>query len=219
MPYQPPSSAKPFTLSIPDSDLNDFKTLLKLSPLAPQTYENQHTDRRYGLPHEWLANAKAHWLNTYDWRAHEAHINSFPNYTIPIESLSIHFIGFFSDQADAVPIIFMHGWPGSFIEFLPMLELLRERYPEGKGCPWHVVVPSLPGYTLSERPGKESDWGMGDTARVMDGLMRELGFNKYLAQGGDVGSFIAHILALTSENCVGVHCESCLFSLFSLFFS
>jgi len=205
MPYQLPSSAKPFTLSISDSDLDDFKTLLKLSKLGPLTYENQQSDRRYGITQEWLSTAKEHWLTKYDWRAQEAHINSFDNYTLSIEDLSIHFIGLWSDKHDAIPLIFMHGWPGSFIEFLPILGMLRERYPEGKGMPYHVVVPSLPGYTLSEGGPKDKDWTMEDAARVMDTLMKELGFEKYIAQGGDVGSFIAHILALTSDSCVGVH--------------
>lgn len=204
MPYSIPDSVKPFTLNVPENDFLEFKQLLQVSKLGPLTWEGQQEDRRFGVTRKWLAETKDYWLNKYDWRAHEKHINSFPNYTMSIEGLTVHFIGLFSEQKDAIPIIFMHGWPGSFIEFLPMCTLLRQKYSKAD-LPYHVIVPSLPGYTLSSGGPLDRDWTVPDTARVLDQLMKNLGFNKYLAQGGDVGSFVGTVMSTTFDSCVGVH--------------
>lgn len=123
-----------------------------------------------------------------------------------IDSIDVHFVALFSEKKDAVPIILMHGWPGSFIEFLPMLELVRKQY-EKQNLPYHLVVPSLPGYTLSHGLPIDKNWTMEDTAVIMHKLMTNLGFEKYLAQGGDVGSFEAKLLANEQDACVGIHCK------------
>lgn len=209
MAYTPPSSAKPFTLNIPDKEFSEWKQLLELSKIAPETWEGSHEDGRYGVSRGWLIDAKDYWLNQYDWRAQEKHINSFPNYKIKIEDIDVHFIGLFSEKKDAIPIIFMHGWPGSFIEFLPMLGLIRDKY-AAKDLPYHIIVPSLPGYTLSSGGPLDRDWTPTDSARIMDKLMKELGFSKYLAQGGDVGSFLGTIMVTTYDSCVGLHCTQLL---------
>ncbi|KAJ4358329.1 uncharacterized protein N0V89_002911 [Didymosphaeria variabile] len=204
MTYTPPSSARPFTLHIPDQELSEWRQLLELSKLGPKTYENQQEKEDFGVTYKWLSAAKDHWLNTYSWRAQESHINSFPNYKMTIGEITVHFVALFSQRRDAIPILFMHGWPGSFIEFLPMLELLQKRY-EGKESPYHIVVPSLPGYTLSSGGPLERDWTMKDSAEVMEKLMRNLGFDKYFVQGGDVGSMLCRLMAPSYESVVGVH--------------
>jgi microsomal epoxide hydrolase len=205
MSYSPPATAKPFTLNIPDSDLLACRQLLSLSPLGPKTFENTQDKENYGVSYDWMSKAKDYWLNTYSWRDQEKHINSFPNYKMQIEDVELHFIALFSSNKDAIPIIFMHGWPGSFIEFLPVLGLIRKKY-EGKEMPYHIIVPSLPGYTLSARTPLDKDWSMQESCRILDQLMKNLGFEKYIAQGGDVGSFLAMIMALTHDSCVGIHC-------------
>ncbi|KAI4953675.1 hypothetical protein J4E91_002523 [Alternaria rosae] len=204
MSYSPPDSAKPFTLNVSDQDVSEWRQLLQLSKLAPETWEGQQEDRRFGVSRKWLSDAKDYWLNKYDWRAQEKHINSFPNYKMQIEDVDMHFVALFSEKKDAIPIIFMHGWPGSFLEFLPMLALIKEKY-SAKDLPYHIVVPSLPGYTLSTVQSIEKDWTMADSARVMHQLMLNLGFNKYLAQGGDVGSFTAQLMSTTYDSCLGLH--------------
>jgi microsomal epoxide hydrolase len=206
MSYSPPSSAKPFTLNISDQEISDWRQLLQLSKLGPNTYENTQKKENFGVTKEWLSNAKDYWLNKYDWRAQEKNINSFDNYKMNIESIDLHFIAIFSEKKDAVPIVFMHGWPGSFVEFLPMLALIKEQYSK-KDLPYHIIVPSLPGYTLSAGLPTDKNWTMEDSARVINTLMTNLGFEKYLAQGGDVGSFEARILAQTQDECVGIHCK------------
>ena len=203
MSYSPPSSAKPFTLNVPIEAIEDWRQLLKLSKLAPETWEGSQEDRRYGVTRKWLAETKEYWLNTYDWRAEEKRINSFPNYRMQIDGVDLHFVALFSENKDAVPIQFLHGWPGSFIEFLPMLEVIKKQY-SAKDLPYHIIVPSLPGYPLSSRP-TDKDWSIEDSSRVLNQLMLNLGFEKYIAQGGDVGSFNARVLAQNYDACVGIH--------------
>jgi pimeloyl-ACP methyl ester carboxylesterase len=203
MSYSPPSSAKPFTLNIPDQDLDDWRQLLKLSKLPPQTWEGSQEDRRYGVTHKWLSETRDYWLNTYSWRDEEKRINSFPNYRMQINGVDLHFVALFSEKKDAVPIQFLHGWPGSFIEFLPMLDLIRKQYPSAKELPYHIIVPSLPGYTLSTRP-TDREFSMEESVTVLNQLMVNLGFSKYIAQGGDVGSFCARIAAQNHDECVGI---------------
>lgn len=126
MSYSPPDSAKPFTLNISDQDLSEWRQLLQLSRLPPDTWEGRQEDRRFGVTRKWLSETKDYWLNQYDWRAAERHINSFPNYKMQIQDVDLHFVALFSEKKDAIPIILMHGWPGSFIEFLPILSILKK---------------------------------------------------------------------------------------------
>lgn len=213
-----PSGAKgkpePFKLNVSDTELSDFKTLLKLSPVAPETWENKTSTREagkyFGVTRDWLVNAKQTWLETFDWREHEAYINSFPNFKIPItaglnEPLSIHFAALFSEKKDATPVIFLHGWPGSHLEFLPMLDLLRTKY-TAETLPFHAIVPSLPGYTLSSGPPAGQDFTTMDAARVLNQMMIDLGFGSgYIAQGGDVGYFLCRQLSVAHDECKAIH--------------
>ncbi|KAK4981979.1 hypothetical protein LTR50_007860 [Elasticomyces elasticus] len=200
---------KPFKANIEEEKLSEFKQLLKLSKLGPVTYENQQEDRRYGVTRQWMKNAKEHWETKFDWRKQEEHINSFPNYTIPIKDddgheFTVHFVALFSEKEDAVPIGLYHGWPGSFLEFLTVLELLKSKY-SPSDLPYHIIAPSLPGYAYSSSPPLDKDWTTGDTGRIMHKLMLELGFDSYLAQGGDIGSFVARYLAVKYDECKGMH--------------
>ena len=202
--------AEPYTLHIPDQDIDDFKVLLKASKIGPDTYENHVSGRGLGISKQWLIDAKDAWLNDYDWRRQEERINSFPNFTIPVHDqqsgdFSIHFIGLFSTRSDAVPVIFMHGWPGSFMEFLPILGMLSKKYtPET--LPYHVVVPSLPGFAMSSGPPLDKDFTLLDAARVLNQLMINLGFGSgFIAQGGDIGSMLSRILSLQHDECKAFH--------------
>lgn len=186
MTYSPPSSAKPWTLNIPDQDLSEWRQLLQLSKIGPTTYENTQKENNFGVTKEWLSNAKDYWLNTYDWRAEEKYINSFDNFRMQVDEIDLHFVALFSEKKDAIPIVFMHGWPGSFIEFLPMVDIIRKQY-EKKNLPYHIIVPSLPGYTLSAGLPTDKNWTMEESAKIIHKSLRNLGFEQYLAQGGDVG--------------------------------
>lgn len=219
-----PASAKlqpkPFKAHVDDEKLKHMKELLKLSPIGPAVWENtskdqgenlmSNTQRRHGMRRDWLSNAKDHWLNKFDWRQHEDYINSFPQYTVPVTdddgiTLDIHFMALFSEKADAVPIAFYHGWPGSFLEFLKVFELLRKRY-SPKELPFHVVAPSLPGYAYSSGPPVDVNYNLEKASSAMNNLMIGLGFSSgYLAQGGDLGAFVSRIQAAKYDTCKSMH--------------
>lgn len=201
---------EPLTLHVPETDLSEFRELVKLSKVGSSTWWNRQNDPQYGVSREWLIQAKEAWLNNFDWRKHEAYINSFPNFKIPIEDpetgrINIHFAALFSARRDAIPVIFLHGFPASFTEFLPMMELLADKYtPEN--LPYHIIVPSLPDYGLSGSSSKDIEMGVDQAARLMNQLMLELGFSDgYVAQGGDLGSMIARVMSVSYKQCKALH--------------
>lgn len=150
-------------------------------------------------------------------------MNSFPQFTTEIEGLTVHFAALFSQREDAVPIALLHGWPGkyilcpskhtcqpalisytgNFVEFYPILQLFSEEY-SPETLPFHLIVPSLPGYTFSSGPPLDRDFGLVDIARVVDQLMKDLGFGSgYVIQGGDIGSFVGRVLGVSFDACKG----------------
>ncbi|ETI28018.1 hypothetical protein G647_00467 [Cladophialophora carrionii CBS 160.54] len=197
-------------VDIPQRDLDTLATLVKLAPLAPPTFENSlpGQNRRLGLPRDWLLAAKKYWETEFDWRKHEEHMNSFPHFKASIKdilgSFEVHFVALFSKRKDAIPILFLHGWPGSFLEFLPLLHILRSRY-SAEDLPYHLVVPSLPGYTFSSAPPLDHDFRADDAARIFDTLASVLGFESYMVQGGDVGGRVARIIAAEYPRCKTIH--------------
>ncbi|KAK4066313.1 uncharacterized protein Triagg1_8145 [Trichoderma aggressivum f. europaeum] len=187
-----PGKPEPFTMHVPEEKLSEFHELLKLSKVGPATWWNRHNDRRFGVSHEWLSQAKEIWLETFDWRQQEARINKFPNFKITVDDpesgeIEMHFLALFSSKMDAIPFIFLHGFPGSVFELLPMMELLLDKYTPAT-LPYHVIVPSLPNYGLSGSPNKNVEMTLDQAARIMHQLMIDLGFGEgYVAQGGDLG--------------------------------
>jgi microsomal epoxide hydrolase len=116
----------------------------------------------------------------------------------------VHFTGLFSKKFDAVPLVMVHGWPGSFLEFLQILSILKNRYtPET--LPYHVIIPSLAGFAFSSKPPMDRDFGIEDSTRLINTLMVQLGFGSgYVAQGGDLGSVVSRQLATDYEECKGM---------------
>ncbi|OOF96730.1 hypothetical protein ASPCADRAFT_206905 [Aspergillus carbonarius ITEM 5010] len=208
-----PSAARispvPFSVSIPAGQLADLKSLVQLSRIAPPTYENSQPDGRFGITSEWLSAMREKWLTEFDWPAFEARMNGFPQFTANIEGIDVHFAALFSEREDAVPVALLHGWPGSFVEFLPMLQLFREEF-SPETLPYHLIVPSLPGYTFSSGPPLDRNFGLADIARVVDQLMKDLGFGSgYVVQGGDIGAFVGRVLGVGFEACKAVHLNMC----------
>ncbi|KAF2025722.1 alpha/beta-hydrolase [Setomelanomma holmii] len=205
---------EPFELHIDEQKLQDLKTLLRLGPVAKETYENLQDDGshgKFGVSRKWIIDAKKYWETEFDWRKEEAHINSFPAFKTTIkddngDDYSVHFTALFSNNPDAIPIAFFHGWPGSFLEFFPLMTLLRSKYTPDT-LPYHIIVPSLPGYTLSSDPPLTRNWKVADTARIMHKLLLSLGFGSsgYLVQGGDIGSLVSRVIAATYPECRGMH--------------
>ena len=201
---------KQFTSHISEEKLQHFKKLLELSSIAPAVFENTNVGRRYGMKRDWLESAKKVWLNEFDWRKHEDRINSFPNFKASVKdskgnTIEIQFLALFSENPNAIPIAFFHGWPSSICEFLDLLDILKNRY-SPTDLPYHVVVPSLPGYAYSSGPPVETDYGIDMAAEALNNLLVGLGFGSgYLAHGGDLGSFVSRVLAMSYDACKGMH--------------
>lgn len=167
-----------------------------------------------------------HFLTSFRKKS-ESHINSFPHFTsivttpntpIPTPSSpnkpatisttqTVHFVALFSTNPSAIPVGLFHGWPGNFLEFLPILKLLKEKYPDSKDLPYHVIVPSLPGYAFSSPPPLDVDFDVGSVAAVMNQLMLDLGFGGgYVAQVGSPFLRFSYTCRLL-ESCPGSNCS------------
>ncbi|KAF5615446.1 epoxide hydrolase [Fusarium sp. NRRL 52700] len=199
---------KPFIVHHSDEQLQDFKIAIESAKLGPTTYENLQQNRQYGVTSEWLREAVTTWKD-FDWRKVEGQVNRFPNFTAEVDdngvSYTIHFMALFSNRDDAIPVLALHGWPGSFLEFLPIFSQLSAKY-SPQELPYHIIVPSLPGYAYSSAPPLDRDFRLENAANILDSLMVQLGFgNGYVAQGGDVGSKIARVLGGTFPRARAIH--------------
>ncbi|KAK0702453.1 Alpha/Beta hydrolase protein [Apiosordaria backusii] len=206
----------PFNINIPDNELNQLSNLLNIGVIGTPSFYNTHNitdspDYAFGATRDWLADTAHFWANDFDWRSHEKYWNSFPQFTINVTTPSdgqifnLHFAALFSQKQDAVPILFSHGWPSSWLDYLPMFELLTAKYtPET--LPYHIITPSIPDYGLSTRSNlTESELDFYTAAEALNGLMKGLGFDAYIAQGGDVGSGITAAIGATHDECKALH--------------
>ncbi|OBZ71114.1 putative epoxide hydrolase [Grifola frondosa] len=188
------ATEQPFKLSIPDSELDLLRRKLDLARLPDELDE---AGWEYGVPLADIRRLLARWKDSFDWRKAEAAMNEFPQFTRNIEvdgfgTLNIHYIHQKSTVENAVPLLFVHGWPGHFLEVRKMLPLLTTVSPVHPS--FHVVALSLPGYGFSEAPKKKGFAG-DQYAEVANKLMLALGYREYVVQGGDWGSLIARTLA------------------------
>ncbi|MFI1396457.1 epoxide hydrolase family protein [Streptomyces sp. NPDC020681] len=161
----------------------------------------------YGASLPYLHSLAEYWRTAYDWRKHEAQLNELPQFTTEIDGAQVHFLHVRSPEPDALPLVLTHGWPGSVVEFLDVIGPLSDPRAHG-GDPadaFHLVVPSIPGFGFSG-PTKEAGWNASRVARAWAELMRRLGYEKYGAQGGDLGAIISPTLGRTAPDAVvGVH--------------
>ncbi|OLT23892.1 epoxide hydrolase [Actinomadura sp. CNU-125] len=193
-----------FKLDVPQRDLDDLRGRLD-RVRWPDELPGVGWDR--GVPLARMKELVEYWRTGYDWRAQEARINGFPQFTTEIDGADVHFFHVRSPEPDALPLIVTHGWPSASADFLDMIGPLTDPRAYG-GDPadaFHVVVPSLPGFTLSG-PTRETGWDVGRIARAWAELMERLGYTRYGAQGGDWGWPISTGLAgVVPERVVGVH--------------
>ena len=148
-----------------------------------------------------------YWANEYDWRKVEAKLNSYPNFITEIDGLDIHFIHVRSKHENALPLIVSHGWPGSIIEQLKIIEPLTNPTAHGGSASdaFHVVIPSMPGYGFSGKP-TSTGWGPERIARAWDVLMKRLGYTRYVAQGGDWGAVVVDEMGVQApQGLLGIH--------------
>jgi len=196
---------EPFTLQVPDHVLADLKERLTRTRLPEN--EPKGTPWRYGTSLAYMRNVIAHWRDSYDWRKWEARINAFSHYKTTIGGKKIHFILERGSGDNPMPLLITHGWPGSFVEFLDIIEKLAhpERFGGDVRDAFTVVAPSLPGYGFSDPP--DAPIGPRDIAPIWSTLMTEvLGCERYVAQGGDWGAIITSWLALDHpKNLAAIH--------------
>ncbi len=194
----------PFTLHVPDAEIADLKARLARTRLPDQAPDAPWA---YGTDVNYLARLLAYWRDGFDWRAQEARLNAFPQIMVEIDGIGVHALHVPGVGPAPVPLLLLHGWPGSVFEFLDIIPRLTDpaRFGGDPADAFTVVAPSLPGYGLSFRPGQKR-FGVGAMADVMAKLMTVLGYDRFAAQGGDWGATISTKLALDhAERLIGVH--------------
>lgn len=194
------SAVQPFTLAVPQAQLDDLNTRIDLT-----RWPDRETvaDWSQGTPLEVLKDLLGYWRRGYDWRACEARLNGLGQFKTEIQGLEVHFLHVRSPRKDAVPLIITHGWPGSVIEFMGVIEELAN--PADGGLAFHVVAPSLPGFGFSGKP-TETGWGVPRIAQAWGELMARLGYDRWLAQGGDWGSAVTTAIGVMQvPGCMGIH--------------
>ncbi|RCS62684.1 epoxide hydrolase family protein [Microbacterium sp. JB110] len=191
-----------------DADLDDLRARLAAARLPErETIVRSAPDPRrwdQGVPLAVLEDLVDYWRTGYDWRSFEARLNEIGQYRTIIDGLGMHFLHRRSERADATPLILTHGWPGSIAEFVDVIDELAD--PKEQGMPaLHVVVPSLPGFGYSDKP-TETGWGVERIASAWVQLMGRLGYNRFVAHGGDWGGNITAILGGSfPDHVLGIH--------------
>ncbi|MUV14934.1 epoxide hydrolase family protein [Noviluteimonas gilva] len=199
-----PTGIRPFHYKASDTDLAELKRRIK-STRWPE--KEGVDDDSQGVQLATMQQLAKYWAESYDWRKIEARLESLPQFITNIDDLDIHFIHVKSKHENALPIIVTHGWPGSIIEQLKIIEPLTDPTAHGGTADdaFHVVIPSMPGYGFSERPGKIG-WDPAHIAIAWDVLMKRLGYDKYVAQGGDWGAIVTDYLgAQAPAGLLGIH--------------
>ena len=193
-----------FSVRVPDEDIDEMRRRIAATRWPS---EELVADRSQGVQLATIQELARYWTNDYDWRRCEARLNALPQFKTEIDGVDIHFIHVESAHEDALPLIMTHGWPGSVIELLETIGPLTDPTAHG-GRPedaFHLVLPSIPGYGFSDEP-TELGWGPIRIGRAWDELMRRLGYARYVAQGGDVGSQVTDAMGrLGLDGLIGIH--------------
>jgi epoxide hydrolase len=198
-----------FRINVPDATLKDLNERLARTRFPS---EIEQSGWEYGTNLAYLKELVAYWRTKYDWRKQERALNQLPQYTTTIDGVLIHFVHQRSSQANAIPLVMIHGWPGSFFEFTKVIGPLTEPTAFGGSAAdaFHVVAVSLPGYGFSGKP-RSSGYSPTRIARIVAQLMARLGYTRYGAQGGDWGGSIVRQLGLVDrEHLIGLHSNMCL---------
>lgn len=198
------SAIRDFQINIGEDALHDLR-----SRLAATRFPEAETpdDWSQGVPLSYAREIRDYWLNDYDWRTRQQIHNRYPQFQTEIDGLDIHFIHARSTVASARPLLITHGWPGSVVEFHKVIEPLIDPLNHGGRAEdaFHVVCPSLPGYGFSGKPAT-TGWGVEKIATSWNQLMQRLGYESYLAQGGDWGSAVTTAIGIQNlGQCRGIH--------------
>jgi pimeloyl-ACP methyl ester carboxylesterase len=194
----------PFKIEIPESALIDLSTRLASTRL-PEAETT--SDWSQGIPLAYVKEILSYWQQDYDWRRAETRLNQFDQFKTDLDGLGIHFIHARSKAPDALPLIMTHGWPGSVIEFLKVIEPLTDPAAHGRdrSDAFHVVCPTLPGFGFSDKPAA-TGWSTEKIGAEWGRLMARLGYDRYVAQGGDWGSIVTVAVAKQDpSHCAAIH--------------
>ncbi|MGH8517884.1 MAG: epoxide hydrolase family protein, partial [Panacagrimonas sp.] len=199
-----PNLVTPFRVAIPQSDLDELRERLRRTRWPERETVD---DWSQGVP---LAKARElvdYWIDRHDWRRCEAALNALPQFTTEIDGQLIYFIHVRSKHADATPMLLTHGWPGSVLEFLQVIAPLTDPTAHGGGAEdaFHLVIPALPGFGFSGKPTAKG-WSIPRIAKAWSELMKRLGYDEYVAQGGDWGAAVTTALGvLRPAGLKGIH--------------
>ena len=195
---------EPFKIAVEDAVLRDLQDRLARTRWPDQI---DSTDWEYGVPLAEMRQLVEHWRTKYDWRQEERKLNELDQFVTKIDGLDIHFVHMRSKEKNALPLVIVHGWPGSFVEFHKVIGPLTDPVAHGGRAEdaFHVVCPSLPGFGFSSKP-QERGWSSQRMAEVIAKLMARLGYERYGAQGGDWGAGVTRWLAANDGgHCIGGH--------------
>jgi pimeloyl-ACP methyl ester carboxylesterase len=205
------TAIRPFTIDIPEADLEDLR-----ARIAGTRWPEKETveDQSQGVQLATMQALARYWADEYDWRKCEARLNAYPQFITEIDGLDIHFVHVRSKHEDALPLVVCHGWPGSFIEQMKIVELLTDPTAHGGSASdaFHVVIPNMPGYGFSGKP-TETGWGPERIGRAWVELMKRLGYTQFVASGGDWGGIVVDVMGRdapsppepASPELVGIH--------------
>lgn len=194
----------PFHIDIPQAALDDLRRRLEATRWP---VDQGGDDWSRGVPQGYLQELVDYWRTSYDWRAAEARINEFPQFTTEVSGTNVHFLHVRSPEPDATPMIVTHGWPGSFSEYLDIISPLTNprAYGGDPATAYHLVIPTIPGFGFSGPPSQRG-WNMPRVAAAWAELMAKLGYDKYVVQGGDFGAWISLMVAgMDHEHVIGAH--------------
>ena len=188
------TTLRPFHFEAPQADLADLRKRVSATKWPER---EQVTDASQGVQLATMQKLAQYWANEHDWRKCETKINAVPNFITAINGLDIHFIHVRSKHENALPMIVTHGWPGSIIEQMKIIDPLTNPTAHGGTAAdaFHLVIPSLPGYGFSGKPTAPG-WNPVSIAKAWATLMQRLGYTKYVAQGGDWGNAVSEVMAL-----------------------
>ena len=198
------SAVRPFRIEVPQGEIDELRRRINATRWPTRELV---TDRSQGVQLAAIQHLARYWTTEYDWRRCEARLNALPQFKTEIDGLDIHFIHVESAHKSALPLIMTHGWPGSVVELLETIGPLTDPTAHGGRAEdaFHLVLPSIPGYGFSDEPS-ELGWGPIRIGQAWAELMRRLGYTRYVAQGGDVGSQVTDAMGrLALDGLIGIH--------------